>query len=306
MVLPLKMSSNRDQPSRPKPRSSRMESTTTEARLDTLIPPRPVGSRLPSRLDQSTRDLLPSKLDSTRRDPQTFRPEPRLEDRFASLLEKPNRKPKPYRPEPSLQELASRMEKSHRDQKSPWTNDTSRKTVGSNTDNLTGKSYHDILSKQKQHIPSAKKPSMFSHLDASRPHQTDNLAAKTAFTNPHDIQMATRQLQYDTLPVQEQKKQEEWAQKKIQEFGKCVAGFKWQRVPGGYNCSAGNHWMTDAELAEGQGAWRYKFGSSWDGLYRERRIGFSQGLHKFSEPIYPGDPVLQPWLKAPPAFTKWS
>ncbi|KAE9375110.1 hypothetical protein N431DRAFT_463216 [Stipitochalara longipes BDJ] len=52
------------------------------------------------------------------------------------------------------------------------------------------------------------------HIDPSRPPRTDIVSVKTAFTNPHDIHMASRQTQYESLAPEEQKKQEERAQKK--------------------------------------------------------------------------------------------
>jgi hypothetical protein len=136
---------------------------------------------------------------------------------------------------------------------------------------------------------------LISRLDHSQPQQTELISINTAFASAHDITMASRQTDYELLAPQEQKKQEEWAQKKMAEMGQCPADFKWIRVPGGYNCDAGNHWITDALVAEGKGGFlvlnTYMGGSYLDAnvlenLKKNRHIGFSHGLEKFSRPCY--------------------
>ena len=42
--------------------------------------------------------------------------------------------------------------------------------------------------------------------------------------------------------------QEEKARKKLEELGVCVAGYRWQREPGGWRCEGGSHFMKDADL----------------------------------------------------------
>ncbi|PMD18529.1 hypothetical protein NA56DRAFT_538214, partial [Hyaloscypha hepaticicola] len=78
-------------------------------------------------------------------------------------------------------------------------------------------------------------------------------ATKTAFKNPHDIAMASRQVQYETLSPHDKQKQEEWAQEKLKTLGPCPEGFEWLRVRGGYHCAGGNHWTSDETVAEGKG-----------------------------------------------------
>jgi hypothetical protein len=140
-----------------------------------------------------------------------------------------------------------------------------------------------------------KKDPLISRLDHSHLQQTEQISINTAFASAHDITMATRQTEYELLAPKEQKKQEEWAQKKMAELGQCPANFKWIRVPGGYNCDAGNHWMTDALVAEGKGGFlvlnTYMGGSylnakALENLNKNRQIGFSHGLEKFSRPCY--------------------
>jgi len=150
-----------------------------------------------------------------------------------------------------------------------------------------------------------------SRLDdpTSRPGpSTSRPSIKTAFTSEHDIKMASRQTKIDSLPPAERKKQEEWAQKKIKEFAPCPAGFDWLRVPGGYNCTAGSHWMTDELLAEGKvGYYIHRevikpmeledirrnnkdlmsvAARMKEAHKRAREVGFSQGLEKFDGQIY--------------------
>jgi len=80
------------------------------------------------------------------------------------------------------------------------------------------------------------------------------ISATTAYTDKHDIEMATRQIKYDKLTPQQQREQDRWAEEKMRTVGApCPAGFGWIRVPGGYNCFGGTHWMSDELLVEGFG-----------------------------------------------------
>jgi hypothetical protein len=36
---------------------------------------------------------------------------------------------------------------------------------------------------------------------------------------------------------------------KVRRMGKCQAGFEWEKVPGGYRCSAGSHFVSDSDPA---------------------------------------------------------
>jgi hypothetical protein len=47
---------------------------------------------------------------------------------------------------------------------------------------------------------------------------------------------------------EERKRQEAKAQAKLREMGICPMGFKWVKQNGGYRCSAGGHWVDDAQL----------------------------------------------------------
>jgi hypothetical protein len=190
---------------------------------------------------------------------------------------------------------------------------SSGRTEKPNTDKSTMKSYLDKPSKYTQYIPPTEKAPLPSGLDPSRRQPFDNISPKTAFTSSHDITMATRQIRYETLPPHEQKKQEEWAQKKAQKLGPCPMGFEWERVSGGYNCSAGNHWITDALLAEEKGGflalktWMDEHPReptpdlSGSEIFKTRQnhraIGFSHGLGKFSGPFYSTDEFHEARLK---------
>jgi hypothetical protein len=37
-------------------------------------------------------------------------------------------------------------------------------------------------------------------------------------------------------------------QAKIQSMGKCVQGFPWTKIPGGYVCGGGSHIISDQQL----------------------------------------------------------
>jgi hypothetical protein len=67
---------------------------------------------------------------------------------------------------------------------------------------------------------------LISRLDRSQPQQTEHISINPAFASAHDITMATRQTEYELLAPQEQKKQEEWAQNRTAELGRCPANFK--------------------------------------------------------------------------------
>ncbi|KAE8443156.1 hypothetical protein EG329_002325 [Mollisiaceae sp. DMI_Dod_QoI] len=77
--------------------------------------------------------------------------------------------------------------------------------------------------------------------------------AKSTFTSRKDEEMAKRQTKFESLPPSERVKQEEWAQDQIRQQGLCPGRVPWIRVPGGYQCIAVQHYMTDEILAEGKG-----------------------------------------------------
>jgi len=78
---------------------------------------------------------------------------------------------------------------------------------------------------------------------------------KSVLRTPEDFKMASRQSMYSSLPVAEQEEQDDWAQKMIERHGNCPEDKTWERRenPGGYQCDAGGHGMTDELLAEGKG-----------------------------------------------------
>ena len=50
------------------------------------------------------------------------------------------------------------------------------------------------------------------------------------------------------LRYEEEKKKEEKAQRKLRELGVCVQGYRWIKIPGGYRCAGGAHWVSDNML----------------------------------------------------------
>jgi hypothetical protein len=218
---------------------------------------------MPSDRDQLPRHKPhPSKIESVTEEARldTLLPSRPARGKLPSRLDQPQRigsssntrgKRLPFKlTHSSRDQLPSRLDKSRRDQR-PSSLNPSRQDRPS-----------------KQYFRSTKKNPLISRLDRSQPQQTEHISINPAFASAHDITMATRQTEYELLAPQEQKKQEEWAQKRMAELGRCPANFKWIQVPGGYNCDAGNHWMTDALVAEGKGGFlalnTYMGGSSLD------------------------------------------
>lgn len=52
------------------------------------------------------------------------------------------------------------------------------------------------------------------------------------------------------LEEERKRKEEEAIKMKLEKMGICPAGFQWIKQAGGYRCSAGGHWMGDAELGK--------------------------------------------------------
>ena len=57
------------------------------------------------------------------------------------------------------------------------------------------------------------------------------------------------ELEAKARKAKEEKRKEAEAQKKLRDIGICVAGFRWIKQQGGYRCSAGGHFVSDASLA---------------------------------------------------------
>jgi hypothetical protein len=74
----------------------------------------------------------------------------------------------------------------------------------------------------------------------------------------HDREMASRQTRIDSLPPDQRKEQETWAQKQLKGLSAmCPYGCQWKRSKtyGGYLCAAKLCLVTDELLAEGKGGW---------------------------------------------------
>lgn len=80
---------------------------------------------------------------------------------------------------------------------------------------------------------------------------------QSIFTSQADIEMASRQTQYEQLPQNERKLQEDWAQDLIKRAGVCPHGFGWRRNGKGYQCWGGHHYIRDEYLSEGKAALDY-------------------------------------------------
>ena len=68
-----------------------------------------------------------------------------------------------------------------------------------------------------------------------------------------DLERALKQISIDTLPVEERKEQEKWAQDLISKTTNCPEGYAFERRAGGYQCGGGGHGVSDHLLAEGKG-----------------------------------------------------
>lgn len=100
----------------------------------------------------------------------------------------------------------------------------------------------------------------------------------------HDIKMAARQSQIDSLPAAEKTEQEKWAQMQIQQHTKCPAGLKWKRIDIGYQCTGTAHIMTHELLAEGRGGmyhWHRSIGerAMWLGPLYSQEIADFMNAH---------------------------
>lgn len=96
-----------------------------------------------------------------------------------------------------------------------------------------------------------------SHKTESSSRPSSSSAFKTAYKSNHDRKMASRQIKIESLSKEERKKQEDWAQEKLNSEGltPCPAGLNWTREKGGYRCVGTNHFVSDGHLAEGKGAY---------------------------------------------------
>ena len=57
-----------------------------------------------------------------------------------------------------------------------------------------------------------------------------------------------RSIAREKVEMEERKKREEAAQKKLQEIGVCPVGFRWVKQAMGYRCSAGGHFVSNAQI----------------------------------------------------------
>ncbi|KAI0893531.1 P-loop containing nucleoside triphosphate hydrolase protein [Annulohypoxylon nitens] len=64
----------------------------------------------------------------------------------------------------------------------------------------------------------------------------------------NDDSFKTIPLQNQQLEVQQEIQNEERVQEALAKMGRCVAGFVWNRVGGGYRCAGGSHFVSDGEV----------------------------------------------------------
>lgn len=106
--------------------------------------------------------------------------------------------------------------------------------------------------KDESRVPKAK-----SVLPSAR-FKDESFRPKSFLVTKEDKIMSARQMDFASLAPKEQKKQDDWAQKKIKEMKSCPEQYDWLRRDengwGGYICADGRHGMPDILIAEGDGA----------------------------------------------------
>lgn len=118
--------------------------------------------------------------------------------------------------------------------------------------------------------------------------------AKNFLSTLDDQTFASKQTRINTLPPDERRKQESWAQTMIQKAGVCPSGFDWRRVTDGYHCNGrGTHFISDDLLAEGRGGVFYvpaglhgRLQPKWGPYYEDPNDPIPGSL------IYGGDPSV--------------
>lgn len=80
-------------------------------------------------------------------------------------------------------------------------------------------------------------------LDAQAKQRAEALRLKAEAERAKRAQEAARRKK-----LEEEKQKEMVIQQKIQQMGVCVQGFQWIKIPGGYRCAGGMHYLSDGQL----------------------------------------------------------
>ncbi|ESZ97780.1 hypothetical protein SBOR_1789 [Sclerotinia borealis F-4128] len=156
---------------------------------------------------------------------------------------------------------------------------------------------HTLLNRDQPSSSSSRQPILVHAAATTAPPD-----AKSMFKTQHDVDMALRQVRYQSMTHDEKKKQDEWVRNFIQHAGPCPAGFSWERVKYGYACNGGNHLCTDDLLAEGKGG--YYFGTLdagwWGPIYNRvsQRLWIESTVHEYAEK-HGLDPTVAPVIPEP-------
>lgn len=78
----------------------------------------------------------------------------------------------------------------------------------------------------------------------------DKTAAKAATSTSKVSKLTEKQVKQRDENKQDSNREELSAQEAIRQMGQCVAGYDWNRVSGGYQCKGGNHFLSDADIAD--------------------------------------------------------
>jgi hypothetical protein len=121
-----------------------------------------------------------------------------------------------------------------------------------------------------------------NHPQRTYPNNSANVASMaprrtlTIFNTEEDKRRQSQHTKLSTLNPRDLSKHHEWAGTQIQRFAPCPQGFPWNRVEGGYQCTAKHHYITDELFTEGNGGiWVVpdgdvgKFDEKWGPYYAE-------------------------------------
>lgn len=107
----------------------------------------------------------------------------------------------------------------------------------------------------------SRRDGLFSRVDTLNvprfaPRAGQDVPQRSMLITERDREMASRQTRIKSLPLDQRREQEAWAQTQLRKLpGTCRYGDNWKRVKDGYRCKAKVCLVTDELLAEGRGGY---------------------------------------------------